>query len=391
MTVISKKIGAVLVAVGCAMLLCLSCLCTTASAKNGGTIKLICQVRETPVKGMKWEAYRIGTFDGGKIILNEEFAKYPVDFSDLSTSAFADAASTLKDFVLTYKHNHKVAQSGVSDKNGEISLKNIEDGLYLIIARNYHDGVTTYIPTPAIVNLDSEENPELIVKVKIRAIATLSDTVEKFSVKKIWENDENYPMKPTEIVVDIYKDYMYYETVSLTEENDWYYEWHDEVDVEWSVIERKIPEECCVVYRNDGRNYVVVNTYVPDFEFDWEANFPPPDISIITTTAQAGIDTQTTTRRSFPLDSDEDSRTTDTNTTTTVTTDTDTTTNNVQDNDTSSNTTTDKTPQKTTTTTKKLPQTGQLWWPVPVMAIGGLVLIAVGTKIIGSSKRDEDE
>ena len=34
-----------------------------------------------------------------------------------------------------------------------------------------------------------------------------------------------------------------------------------------------------------------------------------------------------------------------------------------------------------TTTTEKLPQTGQLWWPVPILAIGGIVFIMSGMSI----------
>lgn len=375
MAVFSKKIGAVLTIIGFVMLFCLSCFCSTASAESGGTIKLVCEVSGKPVTGMKWEAYRIGTFDGQKITLDREYAKYPVDMTDLSASGFADAASTLKDFVFTYGNNHTPSGRGISQNDGIITFSNLKDGLYLIVARNYMVGVTTYIPTPAIVNLDSQLTPELTINAKIKPIATLSDTVEKFSVKKIWENADNLPLKPTEIIIDVYKNYQFFETVSLTEANNWYYEWHDEVDVEWSVIERKIPKDCCVVYRNDGRNYVVVNTYVPDFEFDWEANFPPPETTPTTTNTATAT---TTTKVSFPLVNESDTRNTETSTTTVSTT-------------VVANKTTDKTPIKTTTTTKKLPQTGQLWWPVPVLAIGGLALIAVGSKIISGSKRDEDE
>ena len=41
------------------------------------------------------------------------------------------------------------------------------------------------------------------------------------------------------------------------------------------------------------------------------------------------------------------------------------------------------TPNKTPTSTKtgdKLPQTGQLWWPVPMMAAAGLILLTAGVK-----------
>ena len=36
----------------------------------------------------------------------------------------------------------------------------------------------------------------------------------------------------------------------------------------------------------------------------------------------------------------------------------------------------------------KLPQTGQLWWPVPILALGGLALLAIG---LGLKKRQRHE
>lgn len=378
MTGISKKVGSIFIVMGMALLLCLSFLCTNATAKSGGTITLVCEVKGQPVKGMRWEAFRIGTFDGEKITLQGDFAKYPVDMSDLTASGLADAASTLMEYAFTFKL--KSAGSGNSKKDGTVTFKNLDDGLYLIAAKNYIDGETTYVATPAIVVLDSEKEPELTVYTKIMPTATNSDNVEKFSVQKIWENDENLPRKPNEIVIDIYRDYKFYETVRLSETNNWNYEWRDRAGVKWTIIERKIPEGCCIVYKEDGRNYIVVNTYVPGFEFDWEANFPPPNTTTTTTTTTT--ETTTTTTASYQIGGDEVTSTSESSTATDTTTSSTTATTAV---------TTKKTSPKTTTTTKKLPQTGQLWWPVPVMAIGGLVLIAAGTRIISSSKRDEDE
>lgn len=373
MTGISKKVGSILIVMGMALLLCLSCMCTSASAKSSGTIILVNEIKGQAVKGMSWEIFRIGTFDGEKIILQGDFAKYPVDMSDLSASGLADAASTLKDYAFTFKH--KSEGSGKSKKDGTVTFKNLEDGLYLIAAKVYMDGVTMYIPTPAIVNLDTKKEPEMTIYTKINAMAVTAGSVERFKVQKVWENDENLPRKPNEIVIDIYRDYKFYQTVRLSETNNWSYEWSDKVGAEWTIIERKIPEGCCVVYKNNGRDYVVVNTYVPGFEFNWEENFTPPDTTTSTTTTTTTDITTTTSAASNIIG---DKVTTDASTTTETTTST-------------TAVTTKKVSQKVTTTPSKLPQTGQLWWPVPVMAIGGLVLIAAGTRIISGSKRDEDE
>ncbi len=374
MTVISKKIGSVLIVFGMAIMFCLSCMCTVASAKSTGTLTLICECKDKPVKGLKWSLYRIGSFDGEKITLEGEFANLPVDMSDLSASGLADAASTLREFAFVYKY--KTVDTGNSKNDGSVELRYDEAGVYLIAAKNITDGEVTYIPTPAIFILDPEEEPEKVIYPKIKQIAVLTGEIERFQLLKIWENDENLPKKPNEITVDIYRDHSFYDSVTLSEANNWSYSWEEDMGSEWSMIERQIPEGCAVVYRKDGRQYIVVNTYVPDFRFDWEVNFPPPSIETTTTSTVTTTSTTTTTTATTKDIVAEDS---DTTTSTTSTTETTTTT------------TIKKTTPKATTTVSKLPQTGQLWWPVPVMAVGGLVLIAAGARIISGSKRDEDE
>ncbi|HAP78795.1 MAG TPA: hypothetical protein DCQ78_01135, partial [Ruminococcus sp.] len=38
-------------------------------------------------------------------------------------------------------------------------------------------------------------------------------------------------------------------------------------------------------------------------------------------------------------------------------------------------------PETSTSSSGKLPQTGQLWWPVPLLAGGGILFIAIGLRI----------
>ena len=369
MTGISKKIGVLFVAVGMAILLCLSCICMGASAKSASDLTLICEVEGEPIKGMRWEAFRIGSFDGEKITIEGEFAKYPVYIDEISASAFADAASTLRDYAFSFKI--KSDGSGTSKNDGSVTFRNLENGVYLVAARLMVKGEVSYYPTPALVVVDYEINPENVIYPKISTAVIMAGQSEYYELKKIWENSENLPYKPTEIVVDLYRDFEFFRTVTLTEENDWFYSWENSYVAEWSIIERRIPEGCCVIYRNDGRRYVMVNTYVPDFEFDWEMDFAPP----VTTVTTVPTTTETTTTTTVvPVSSDVTESSTSTSTTETTT----------------KITTTKKITVKATTTSSKLPQTGQLWWPVPVMAISGLLLMAAGTRII-SSKRDEDE
>ncbi len=54
--------------------------------------------------------------------------------------------------------------------------------------------------------------------------------------------------------------------------------------------------------------------------------------------------------------------------------------------------TTEETPEEETDNEPHLPQTGQLNWPIPVLAVGGLATFAGGWKVaFGKSKKDEED
>lgn len=55
-----------------------------------------------------------------------------------------------------------------------------------------------------------------------------------------------------------------------------------------------------------------------------------------------------------------------------------------------STTTITTTTTTTTTTAATLPQTGQLYWPVPLLAAGGLALLATGRGLVMSDRRKRD-
>lgn len=48
-----------------------------------------------------------------------------------------------------------------------------------------------------------------------------------------------------------------------------------------------------------------------------------------------------------------------------------------------------KTTKATTTTIEKLPQTGQLWWPVPVMLLSGLIFVAIGLRLLFDNRKED--
>ena len=129
-------------------------------------------------------------------------------------------------------------------------------------------------------------------------------------VLKIWDDDGNTQNRPEEITVQLLRDGQIYDTVVLSDGNNWRYTWENlDADSKWTVVEKDVDDRYSVKVTLEGITFVVTNT-LPDVP-------PPPP------------------------------------------------------------------PENP----PHLPQTGQLWWPVPVLMAAGLALVLFG---VLRRKGDED-
>lgn len=76
-------------------------------------------------------------------------------------------------------------------------------------------------------------------------------------------DEENIENRPKQIVVDIYKDEEYYDSVILNDENNWQYTWIDNEGASaWIVMEKDIPERYELNVMYDESRYILENSYV---------------------------------------------------------------------------------------------------------------------------------
>ncbi|MBP0974036.1 MAG: LPXTG cell wall anchor domain-containing protein [Oscillospiraceae bacterium] len=121
-----------------------------------------------------------------------------------------------------------------------------------------------------------------------------------------------------------------------------------------------IPENYTVAYKDNQTQYLIVNTYSP-------------------TTDDSSRETQVTTATTATDDHAFGTQTTAvTDQSTDVATTTSTGSSAANTSDTAQTTTQTVTTTDVTSGGDDLPQTGQLWWPVPVLAGGGLLLFGAG-------------
>ncbi len=379
-----KKLGSVICALCVMLTLCLGCFMPVSAVEGAGTLKLICKAKNNIPSNMMWWIYRIGSYDGSKITLEDQFADCPISFGDYSASALSDAASTLETTALLQKKEYA---KKMTNSNGEITFNDVRDGVYLIASKKFKAGDKTFKPSPSIIVMDSSQTADMTVYTKMTSIRTLDGFYERYQVMKVWENDQAMPLKPNKIVIEIYADLELYETVELSAEEGWSYSWEADVSQDWRILEKEIPEDCTVIYRDDGRKYVVVNTYNVPTSLETATTSP----SAATTTSKIANETGVTTvsTRKGPVGDDFETTSSSSPDSPGSTDSSGTVTTAVIPGSSVTTAAATQKPAATTTSEKKLPQTGQLWWPVPVMAFLGLILVGIGSRIVMSNKKED--
>lgn len=295
----------------------------TVSAESAKALTLICRKDDVTLTGMQWKLYRVGERQNNEFVLTGDFADYQVDLHDLSADNISSAAKTLEAYAAADKI--PALDMGMTDENGELEFDGLESGLYLAAGRILQIGNVYYVPSALLIEVnEDDESFDYNTYPKI-FYSNLDSNVKSYTVKKVWIGDEDtVQVRPVSITVDIYKDDVLDDTVILDESNNWQYEWIDpEAASKWYVVERNIPDNYKVSIENNMTQYLIKNSYV-------------------TTTVTA-----TATESNYSV--------------------------------------------KTSLTTKadetKLPQTGQLWWPVPFLGAGGLLTIGIGLRL---GKKDDE-
>ncbi|MGN0634124.1 MAG: Cna B-type domain-containing protein [Oscillospiraceae bacterium] len=329
----SKLFGALLCVFGLIVTMISGLIPAAAEESAEGSITLICTKEEAAVASLEWNLYKVGERTPyGEFVLTGDFADYPVSLEDISASAISQAAVTLENYAAVDGIEPLV--TAVTDENGLADFRPLGLGLYLISADPITIGNTVYTPSPAILEVRDIEL-EITAFPKFTAQDIPQPVETEFSVEKAWENTENDPKgKPESVTVEIYCDDALYESVTLSEDNGWSYSWEGLADSEWRVAEVDAPENYLVTYGFDDpaekTDFVITNTYdVPD-----DSSSQPESGG-----TGSGFDTSSAIDNSSQPSS-------------------------------------------------KPPQTGQLWWPVPVLALIGLVMIVLGVRVCSKKEND---
>lgn len=307
----------------------------TIDIARNSTITVVYRDEKTPISGARFNLYLVAECDKyGRLTVAEDFKDYRIDLNVTDSDAMQALALTLEGYVL--RDNIAPLDSGVTDKNGTLVFptsggKALKPGLYLVTGERHTQNDNVYDASPFVVMLPSEDSETgklnydvtVIPKYVFKPTPSVPDK-EIFKVIKLWDDDGSENERPEQITVELLRDGEVFETIILNEANRWTYRWESlDAGYSWSVAE-DTPEGYVVSVTQEGNAFIITNKYK---------------------------DTETPTEPTEPSSSVTTTRPSDSETTTS---------------------------HGTTPPQEKVPQTGQLWWPVPMLVCLGALLIVVG-------------
>lgn len=292
-------------------------------------------------QGLQVYAYRIASVDkNGVYSLLTPYDTFPVkDINKITDSDQLSSTSdwyTIKNLVEGYIYSNNVAPDATvtTNEKGEAHFTGLELGIYLVRTNTVDEEECTYtfssflIAVPGLDENDEWVNP--VYTVVGKAKCEKEEKIKNlYALNKRWSDSGYESLRPASISVDIYRDGELYKTVSLSSENNWTFTWEYVGNFKWTFaehIDSTLPYT--VSLTENGGEYYITNSYNPPEE----PNNPPEEPNEPEEPSFPDLPDVLGAIRDLPA----------------------------------------------VLGARRLPQTGQLWWPLPILVIAGLFLFIKG-------------
>lgn len=245
------------------------------------SLKISCFYDSEPIEGVGIQIYQVASIKkDGTLELTDAFRQYPVDLGKIQDHEWEKLAETLSAYVLRDKL--PAADQGVSDKTGIVRFPNagakMPSGLYLVVGNSVRDADYNYQTVPFLISLpswdsgSSDREQEVTAFPKFQKNSIPNDPARQTTerkVIKVWKNDTD-TLRPEKIVIQLLKNNEIYATVQLNKQNQWRYYWkslpkYDEEgrEIRWTIAEQGV-ENYTVSLTQTGDAFVLTNMRVPN-------------------------------------------------------------------------------------------------------------------------------
>ena len=327
--------------------------------------------------GVKTHVFKLASIDKhGDFTVADPFSELGLEIEDMNSVSSHDQWEVITGKVLKYVKENDVTPyaEATSGDDGFAKLGTVDTGLYYGYSdpveidgvRYVYYDVLAAVPGPVMLDETGSndwdgtwQNASYdVVVIPKREASKLEGDPEEFKVYKQWVDSGSVMKRPKSITVKIYRDGELYETVTLDNSNNWQYEWKCEKGHKFTVEEEVDEKNYSVSYSQNETSFVIVNTkkdeeggggdeegehvdgHKDEIESGGGGNSESGQVE--GTNRGGEVPSVLGAIRDFIGELPE------------------------------------------VLGARRLPQTGQLWWPIPVLAIIGLILIIRG---IRSEKR----
>ena len=317
--------------------LLLAALLPTAATARGliDTGKPVSLAIQYPCQGITFRLYRVAEVSAyGEYTLTGDFKDDPVTLKQPDQAGWRALAATLDGYAA--RDQRKPLAALETDANGRLTFSGLEAGMYLVTWQKHTTDGYVYTPEPFLIclpGLDGEDNWIYDVTARPKydreKESVQPETVDR-KVLKVWKDNGAVNDRSESITVQLLQNGKVYDTVTIGGEDRWSYEWEGlNKNDTWQVVEDSVTEDYTVTVSREGTTFVMTNTLTEELPDEPTPEGPLPEV---------------------PEE-------------------------NIPD---------EPVPQG-----PALPQTGVLWWPVPLLACAGMALFLAGWARRRSEECDE--
>lgn len=218
---------------------------------------------EIPIPGAQFDLYRIADTDETAHMTAAAEYKPLIDV-DLNTLEQEDWVELAKQLKGEAQLSHKAAASAKTDAQG-IAAMTVKPGLYLVVGSSVTVDDVTYVTDPFMTFLPWEDKEAGDWSYEVTAQPKHTQPYAIRKLLKIWDADHPSAWADqTEVLVDILCDGKLMQTVALQKANNWRYSWTEELDPahehDWAFVEHPV-KGFTPVYALEGTTYTITNLY----------------------------------------------------------------------------------------------------------------------------------
>ena len=153
-----------------------------------------------------------------------------------------------------------------TDDSGQAVFTQLTPGLYLASPVEVAQGDLTCVFDSGLIALpgldaDGLWQYQVAAAAKPQALPPIGpDGENQWKVIKLWKGDDGRTDRPQSVEVEIFRDGISYQTVTLSEANNWSYSWTVQADdASWHVVERNVPAGYTMTVEQREATFVITN------------------------------------------------------------------------------------------------------------------------------------